>query len=93
MRTFTKEWLKASKDDLLAIEELVDNPHLTHIVAFHAQQCVEKSMKAIIEENELGLTNPIKDLPLFVIIPPLYLRIHYGTHYCITGTLFTYFFT
>ena len=55
MRAFTMEWLKASRDDLLTIEEIIDNPHLTHIVAFHAQQCVEKSMKAIIEENEIDI--------------------------------------
>ena len=57
MRAFTKEWLKASRDDLLTIEEIINNPHLTHIVAFHSQQCVEKSMKAIIEDNEIDIPN------------------------------------
>lgn len=55
MRAFTEEWLKAARDDLLTIEEILDNPHLTHIVAFHAQQCAEKSMKAIIEEEEIDI--------------------------------------
>ena len=65
MRAFTKEWLKASKDDLLTIEEIIDNPHLTHIVAFHAQQCVEKAMKAIIEENEIDIPKIHKLLKLY----------------------------
>ena len=65
MRAFTKEWLKASRDDLLTIEEIVDNPHLTHIVAFHAQQCVEKAMKAIIEENEIDIPKIHKLLKLY----------------------------
>ena len=65
MRAFTKEWLKVSRDDLLTIEEIIDNPHLTHIVAFHAQQCVEKSMKAIIEENEIDISKIHKLLKLY----------------------------
>jgi HEPN domain-containing protein len=65
VRVFTKEWLKASRDDLLTIEEIIDNPHLTHIVAFHAQQCVEKSMKAIIEENEIDIPKIHKLLKLY----------------------------
>lgn len=65
MRAFTKEWLKAAQDDLLTIEEILDNPHLTHIVAFHAQQCVEKSMKAIIEENEIDIPKIHKLLKLY----------------------------
>ena len=44
-----KDWLKAAEDDLLTIEELKDNPNLTNIVAFHSQQCVEKTFKAILE--------------------------------------------
>ena len=52
MRVFTKEWLKASNDDLLTISKLIDDYHLTHIVAFHAQQSIEKSFKALLEESE-----------------------------------------
>ena len=65
MRAFTKEWLKASRDDLMTIEEIIENPHLTHIVAFHAQQCVEKSMKAIIEEEEMDIPKIHKLLKLY----------------------------
>ncbi len=65
MRAFTKEWLKAAADDLLTIEEIINNPHLTHIVAFHAQQCVEKCMKAVIEENEIDIPKVHKLLKLY----------------------------
>lgn len=53
MKEITKEWLKAAQDDLDAIQEILPVEHLAHIVAFHAQQCVEKSAKAVIEEYEL----------------------------------------
>jgi HEPN domain-containing protein len=44
-----KEWIKSALDDLITIKEIIDNPFITNIVAFHAQQCIEKSLKAIIE--------------------------------------------
>ncbi|MFA6126158.1 MAG: HEPN domain-containing protein [Bacteroidales bacterium] len=50
MKQLTREWLNAAGDDLIAIESLIDNPILTNIVAFHSQQAIEKSMKAVIEE-------------------------------------------
>lgn len=52
MRTATEEWLVSARDDLETIAEIVDNPQLTHVVAFHAQQCIEKGCKAILEERE-----------------------------------------
>jgi HEPN domain-containing protein len=55
MRAFTKEWLKAAEDDLMTIEEIIENDQLTHVVAFHSQQCIEKVMKAIIEEDEIDI--------------------------------------
>jgi len=42
MKKLTEEWLKAAKDDLNVIERIIDDVHLSHIVAFHAQQCIEK---------------------------------------------------
>ena len=50
-----KEWLKASFDDLETMSELQDNENLTNISAFHSQQSVEKSFKALIEYNQLPL--------------------------------------
>jgi len=39
----------------MLIEQIITEQHLTHLTAFHAQQCVEKCFKAVIEEKELGL--------------------------------------
>lgn len=50
MKQLTREWLNAAEDDLIAIENLLNNPILTNIIAFHSQQAIEKSIKAIIEE-------------------------------------------
>jgi HEPN domain-containing protein len=43
------EWLKSASDDLILIQEIINNVNLTHMIAFHAQQAVEKSLKAILE--------------------------------------------
>jgi HEPN domain-containing protein len=52
MNTATEEWLTAARDDLEAVEEMLGNSRLTHLVAFHAQQCIEKSFKALLENHE-----------------------------------------
>ena len=39
----SNEWLKASKIDLDSIEYIIHVEHLTPVVAFHAQQSIEKS--------------------------------------------------
>ena len=41
-----REWIKASSSDLRTISKIIDDEYLTHIVAFHAQQSIEKSLKA-----------------------------------------------
>lgn len=56
MKTSTSEWITAAKDDLKAATLLLGNESLTHIAAFHCQQCIEKALKAVIEEHDLGLT-------------------------------------
>jgi len=53
MRNFTKEWLKASTDDLLIISDIIHRDTLTHMVAFHSQQAIEKIFKALLEEYEI----------------------------------------
>lgn len=53
MKKISKEWLKAAEDDLKVIEKIHSDEHLTHMVAFHAQQCMEKSLKAVLEEYEI----------------------------------------
>jgi HEPN domain-containing protein len=51
MKQTTKDWLFAAEDDLYSAKKLHTEERLTNIVAFHCQQCLEKSFKAIIEEQ------------------------------------------
>jgi HEPN domain-containing protein len=53
MKKITLEWLNSAKDDLLIISKIIDDVSLTHQVAFHAQQAIEKSIKSVIEEFEI----------------------------------------
>jgi HEPN domain-containing protein len=55
MKPSTKDWLKAANDDLLTIENLLEIEELTHIIAFHAQQAIEKTFKAVFEEFHIPL--------------------------------------
>lgn len=52
MRELTLEWLKSASDDLLLIENIENKKYLTHMVAFHSQQSIEKSLKAVLFEFE-----------------------------------------
>ncbi len=65
MKKITKEWLTAALDDLMVIEKIVDEAHLTHIVAFHAQQAIEKSIKAVMEERDIDVPKIHNLLTLF----------------------------
>jgi HEPN domain-containing protein len=52
MKRVTEAWLIKAAEDLDAIRTLQSNPHLTNVIAFHAQQCVEKCLKAVAEERQ-----------------------------------------
>lgn len=47
-------WLKAASDDLDNIGYIIKVDHLTNIVAFHSQQTIEKSFKALIEYKKIS---------------------------------------
>jgi HEPN domain-containing protein len=53
MKKISEEWLKAAADDLSVIAKIISEGHLTHMVAFHSQQAIEKSLKAVMEEYEI----------------------------------------
>ena len=67
MKKITSEWLKAASYDLLLIEEIKSKETLTHIAAFHAQQAIEKSLKAILEEEGTEIPKIHKLKTLFTI--------------------------
>ncbi len=46
------EWLKASYSDIVVLDKIFLDDFITHITAFHSQQSVEKSFKAILEYHE-----------------------------------------
>ncbi len=48
-----EEWLKSARTDLLVIEKIINEADLSHIVAFHSQQAVEKSFKALLENRKI----------------------------------------
>jgi HEPN domain-containing protein len=54
MKNIVKDWLISAEGDLLLMQEIVTMENLTHLSAFHAQQAIEQSFKAIVEEFELG---------------------------------------
>jgi len=54
MKQITREWLTLAHKDLVSCEKILGDSFLTSIVSFHAQQAVEKSFKAVIDEFEIG---------------------------------------
>jgi HEPN domain-containing protein len=52
MRRQAEAWLDSARDDLGVVEEIINRDDLTHMVAFHCQQSIEKSFKAVLEEYE-----------------------------------------
>lgn len=53
MKKLAKNWLAFARRDLEAADKLKGDAEMTDIAAFHCQQCVEKSLKAIIAQNDL----------------------------------------
>lgn len=53
MKATTGEWFKVAEDDLNAARLLINDEQLTSLAAFHCQQCIEKCLKAVLEENDL----------------------------------------
>jgi len=93
MKKTTEDWLISAESDLILIQEIITNENLTHLSAFHAQQAIEKSFKAIIEEFDLGFTKthslemlynkvkekifPVINTDLFVLLDQLYIDARY----------------
>ena len=50
MKDSVSAWLRAAEEDLSVIGSLLHSKLATVAASFHAQQCVEKSLKAVLEE-------------------------------------------
>ena len=70
MKEIAEHWLNAAQDDLRVMARIAPDESLTHMVAFHAQQCIEKSLKALMEEYELGHIRIHNLARLFEIVRP-----------------------
>ena len=51
-KELAREWLKVSKMDLDSVKCIMNHVHLTPVAAFHSQQSIEKSLKALLEFHE-----------------------------------------
>lgn len=71
MRKAAAEWLKSAEMDLQSIAQIIHLEHLTPIAAFHAQQCVEKCFKAILEEHSKKVPKDHSTLRLYGLIEGL----------------------
>lgn len=56
MKTSTKQWLEFAQTDLRSCENNLNDEFVTNVVAFHAQQSVEKAFKALIEEKGIRMS-------------------------------------
>ena len=56
MKASTKQWLEFAQTDLRSCENNLSDEFVTNVVAFHAQQSVEKAFKALIEEKGIRMS-------------------------------------
>lgn len=55
MKLLTREWVEKAEDDYrVARRERQAKPAVHSAVCFHAQQCVEKYLKALLQEHEIS---------------------------------------
>lgn len=72
MKIITREWLNAANDDLIAMQVMSGRAEITNMVAFHAQQAIEKSFKAVVEEFNLGNIKTHHLESLYAKISPIF---------------------
>jgi HEPN domain-containing protein len=65
MRKVTAEWLRSAEMDLENVAQIIHLEYLTPVAAFHAQQCVEKCLKAVLEEHQRKVPKDHSTLRLY----------------------------
>lgn len=63
------EWLEFAKRDLEAARILLSSSYLANVVLFHSQQCIEKCLKAYLEEKAINIPKIHSVVKLFSMIP------------------------
>jgi HEPN domain-containing protein len=71
MKEATAQWLESAEMDLGSIEQIIRREDLTPVVAFHAQQCVEKCFKAVFEEHSRKVPKEHSTLKLYALVRDL----------------------
>jgi HEPN domain-containing protein len=69
MQSNAREWLTAASLDCLSLRKLSNDPHLTPVAAFHAQQTVEKCLKALLELYEISFQKIHHLIRLHAMLP------------------------
>ena len=74
MNPLTLEWVERAEADYVTVQQLLltADPRLHNIICFHAQQCIEKYLKAWLQEANIPVprTHNLEDL-LGLIVPTL----------------------
>lgn len=66
MKKITDEWIAKAEKDYLTVNQLFKaEVPVPEAICFHSQQCVEKYMKAILQENEVEF-DKIHDLDVLL---------------------------
>ncbi|NMG83524.1 MAG: HEPN domain-containing protein [Methanosarcinales archaeon] len=66
MKELTKEWIDKAEGDFIVVNHEYDaKTPVYDAICFHAQQCVEKYMKAILQENNIKFEK-VHDLDLLL---------------------------
>ena len=68
MKASTKQWLEFAQTDLRSCENNLNDEFVTNVVAFHAQQAVEKGFKALIEEKGIRMSRIHSLIRLYELI-------------------------
>ena len=68
MSSITDGWLESAHGDLKNIGYIIKDADLSHIVAFHSQQCVEKSFKALLEHHSKNVPQQHSTLKLYGLL-------------------------
>jgi HEPN domain-containing protein len=69
MKEKVTDWLKVAETDINVAEILINHEHLAPSIAFHCQQAIEKSLKAILEENDAEVPEIHRLITLFGLMP------------------------
>lgn len=62
-----KEWMKSARLDLDSIHCMINEEHLTPVVAFHAQQAIEKTLKGWLEFKNVKIPKTHKLQSLYAL--------------------------